>query len=240
MPDDESTKKPAVIPLDARVLEAILSGGVSMEDIARLKDPDVRTPTDALDLLKRGNERFFTGQVRRPEVHAFDRRAQIMAQTPFAVVLGCSDSRVPIEIVFDQGLGDLFIVRVAGQIVEPATEASIEYAVTRLNCRLIVVMGHEGCGAVQAALAPPSEFAGASDTLRSLIDRIRPAVADLPEIRDAKARTREAVVRHLLAERATLRRNPVVQAAEAAGEVQVVGAFYEISSGVVEIFEEQV
>ena len=94
------------------------------------------------------------------EDSAVERRAQILGQTPFAVVLGCSDSRVPTEIIFDQSLGSLFITRVAGNIVEMGTTGSIEYAVEHLKTHLVVVMGHEGCGAVKAALLPASDRAG--------------------------------------------------------------------------------
>ncbi len=134
---------------DAKLTEAV-KRGATMEEIAKLRDPVARTPQEALRALKTGNTRFFSGQAVRPELSAAERRAQILGQTPFAVVLGCSDSRVPIEIVFDQGLGYLFITRVAGNVVEMGTTGSIEYAVDHLKTHLVVVMGHEGCGAVKA------------------------------------------------------------------------------------------
>ena len=111
---------------DQRVADAV-KRGASMEEIAQLRDPIARNPQEAIRALKMGNSRFFSGTSRRPEVSAAERRSQILAQTPFAVVLSCSDSRVPTEIVFDQGLGTLFITRVAGNVVETGTLGSIEY-----------------------------------------------------------------------------------------------------------------
>ncbi len=96
--------------VDFKLREALLKGA-TMEEIARLKEPAAKTPEEAVRVLKSGNSRFFGGQARRPEMSANERRAQILQQTPFAVVLGCSDSRVPIELVYDQGLGDIFSVR---------------------------------------------------------------------------------------------------------------------------------
>ncbi|MFN8569853.1 MAG: carbonic anhydrase [Kouleothrix sp.] len=181
--------------------------------------------------------RFFGGAMRGPELSAFERRAQIMAQTPYALVLGCSDSRVPVEIVFDQGLGDLFIVRVAGQIADPSTLGSIEYAITHLKVHLVMVMGHEGCGAVKAALLPDAQIARESEHVRYLIEQIRPAVVDLPCIRDEKARMREAVTSHVRYSPGSppeLTRwcRPVV----ATGQIAVIGAYYEIGSGAVDFF----
>src|SRR5258706_13025023 len=113
-----------------------------------------------------------TGQTRRRELAA--------GQEPFAIILGCSDSRVPAEIVFDQGLGDLFVIRVAGNIVAPSQIGSVEFAAERFGTRLVVVLGHSRCGAIQATLeelALPTE--GKSRNLRSIVDRIRPSVEAL-------------------------------------------------------------
>ncbi|HUP48822.1 MAG TPA: carbonic anhydrase, partial [Thermoanaerobaculia bacterium] len=179
--------------LDQRVADAVRRGA-TIEEMAQLREPVVRTPEEALRLLKVGNARFFGGQVRRPAMSAPERRAQILGQSPFAVTLGCSDSRVPTEIVFDQTLGSLFIARVAGNIVDTATTGSIEYAVEHLNTRLVVVMGHEGCGAVKAALLPAADRAKETPAIQALLDQIVPAVRNLPAIRDGKARMREAVI----------------------------------------------
>lgn len=224
--------------LETLLLDA-LRRGASMEDIAALRDPDICNPADAIDALRRGNERFFTGQSDRPEVSANARRAQIMSQTPFAVVLACSDSRVPVEVVFDQGLGDLFIVRVAGHVADTATLGSVEYAIAHLKCQLLVVMGHEGCGAVKAALLPEAEVAGEPENVRHLLGRIRPALGEMPAIRDAKARMREAVLHNVRLQVARAAENPTVRAAVGEGRLQVIGAYYEIGSGAVEFLIEE-
>lgn len=208
--------------------------GASSKEIAALRDPDFTTPDDSLLALEQGNERFYRGESRSPTLGTNDRRAQIMAQTPFAVVLGCSDSRVPTEMVFDQGFGDLFIVRVAGNVASAATLASIEFAILHLKCRLLVVMGHEGCGAVQAAMLPEEEQAREPEALRALLAQIRPAVEGLPTIRDPKARMREAVINNIRYQAMLLQKNAVVADALAAAQIRLIGAFYEIGSGAVD------
>jgi carbonic anhydrase len=134
--------------------------------------------SQALERLRAGNARFVAG-VRDPEALAHEaRRSELVSgQEPFAIVLGCSDSRVPAEIIFDQGLGDLFVIRVAGNVVAPSLLGSVEFAADRFGTRLVVVLGHSSCGAVTATadeLERPSE--SRSPNLRSIVDRIRPAV----------------------------------------------------------------
>lgn len=208
-----------------------------MEDIAKLKEPQAKTPQEAIRALKIGNSRFFGGTARRPDLSANERRAQILQQTPFAVILGCSDSRVPIELVYDQGLGDIFSVRVAGQVVDPGTAGSFEYAIAHLKTKLLVVMGHEGCGAVQAAMLTPAQLAGEPENVRYLLQKITPSVSSIPQIRDARARMREAVIANVRAQVALAKENPTVKAAVAKNELAVIGAFYEISSGQVDFLE---
>jgi len=222
--------------LDQRVADAV-QRGATMEEIAKLREPAVRTPEEALRLLKVGNSRFFGGQARRPELSAAERRAQILGQSPFAVILGCSDSRVPTEIVFDQSLGSLFITRVAGNIVDTSTVGSIEYAVEHLNTRLVVVLGHEGCGAVKAALLPAADRAKETPSIQALLNQIVPSIAKLPAIRDGKAKMREAVISNVRQQVANLNRQPAITAAVAARRIAVVGAYYEITSGAVDFLE---
>ena len=166
------------------------------------------------------------------------RRGQIMTQTPYAVILGCSDSRVLIEIVFDQGPGDIFSVRVAGNVADSSALGSVQYAVKHLKVFLIVVLGHEGCGAVGAALKDEAALAEEPQGVRDLLDLIVPALRDLPPIRDKKARMREAVTRNVWAQKAALERDPLIADAIAAGQVKVVGAFYEIASGAIDFLED--
>ena len=227
----------SLIP-DADVLLAeLLARGATMEDVARLKDPTANTPDEALDALKSGNERFYAGAPKRVFTDVNQRRAQIMNQTPFAVILGCSDSRVPIEIVFDQGPGDIFSIRVAGNVVDGSSLGSVQYAVRHLKVHLVVVLGHEGCGAVTAALLDENARNQEPEAVRELLDLIVPSIENLPPIRDNKARMREAVVRNVWAQKAELERDPLIAEAVEAGQVKVVGGFYEIASGAVDFLE---
>ena len=221
---------------DQKIADAV-KRGATMEEIAKLRDPIARTPQEALRALKMGNARFFGGQARRPETSAIERRAQILGQTPFAVILACSDSRVPTEIVFDQGLGTLFITRVAGNVVETSTIGSIEYAVNHLKTHIVVVLGHEGCGAVKAALLPAAERAKETPSIQALLNEIAPSVSKIPKIRDEKAKLREAVIANVRQQVFNIKKQPAIQAAIASNKIMVVGAFYEITSGAVDFFE---
>lgn len=223
-------------PQDPRI-DAAVRRGATMEEIAQLRDPEATNPAEAIRALKTGNARFFGGSARRPELAAAERRAQILGQTPFGVILSCSDSRVPTEIVFDQGLGNLFITRVAGNIVDRTTLGSIEYAVGHLKTHVVVVMGHEGCGAVKAALLPPEARARETENIQFLLDQIVPSVEKLPKIRDQKARMREAVIANVRQQVHELRAVPFIQAAVKAKKIAVIGAFYEITSGAVDFLE---
>jgi carbonic anhydrase len=221
---------------DPKIADAV-KRGATMEEIAKLRDPIARSPQEALRALKTGNARFFSGQARRPELSAAERRAQILGQTPFAVVLGCSDSRVPTEIIFDQSLGSLFITRIAGNIVDIGTTGSIEYAVEHLKTYLVVVMGHEGCGAVKAALLPAAERARETASIQALLNQIAPSVSKIPKIRDEKAKMREAVIANVRQQVANIKKQPAIQTAMASNRIAVVGAYYEITSGAVDFFE---
>ncbi len=222
-----------------QIIAELIKRGATMEQIALLKDPTANTPAEALQMLRLGNARFYSGTPQRTSASANERRAQIMAQTPFAVVLGCADSRVPVEIIFDQGPGDIFGIRVAGNVIEPGTLGSIEYAVQNLKVHLVVILGHEGCGAVAASMLGEEAIARQPENLRFLLERIAPAVADMPLIRDSKARMREALVSNVLHQKAVLLQNPIVQAAIARGRIKIVGAIYEIGSGAVDFLEDE-
>ncbi len=136
---------------------------------------------DALGLLRSGNRRFVAGIRSQDALPGRVRRIELAAgQEPFAAILGCSDSRVPVEIVFDQGLGDLFVIRVAGNIVAPSLIGSVEFATEQFGTRLVVVLGHSNCGAIQATLGQlqrPKE--NQSRNLRAIVDRVRPSVESL-------------------------------------------------------------
>ena len=197
--------------------------------------------TDALDRLRAGNRRFVSEQHRTRRPGQSRRDELVEGQAPFAIILGCSDSRVPAEIVFDQGLGDLFVIRVAGNVVAPSQIGSVEFAAERFGTRLVVVLGHSTCGAVVATLEElerPTEMR--SPNLRSIVDRIRPAVEGLVEAglgRDREALLHHAVrantrasVDHLRHGSATLER-----LIESDG-LLVVGAEYSLETGVVDFF----
>jgi carbonic anhydrase len=192
----------------------------------------------ALDRLREGNRRFVAGVRSVEALQSRERLTRLAAaQEPFAVVLGCSDSRAPAEILFDQGLGDLFVIRVAGNIVAPSQVGSVEFAVARFGTPLVVVLGHTRCGAIEATV----DAAEASPPLRSIVDRIRPAVA--PLLRTAAATDREELLRE--AARANVRvsvdhlrhGSRILEEAAAEGRLAVVGALFHLDSGEVEFLE---
>jgi len=220
--------------------------GFSMEDARNLceesaAEAHARTPGEVLADLQRGNARFWMGNPSREVGNAFQRRALIVKQFPKVAVLGCSDSRVPIELVFDQGLGGIFVIRVAGNLLDMTTTASLEYAVHHLKVKVLVVMGHEFCGAVKAAIAPISDqMKQDTPSLAQLVGSIKSGLDGnrLSMIYDQRARDREAVVVNVLHQIEMIRRDKAIMKSVADGELIVVGAFYEISSGIVDFFEE--
>jgi len=199
-----------------------------------------RSPCEVLAELQRGNVRFWTGQAVRPEKSAFERRALISTQFPSTAILGCSDSRVPLEIVFDQGLGDLFVIRVAGNCLDTSTSASLQYAVHHLKVKCLIVMGHEGCGAVKAAQLPIDAIDREPESLSIHLKSMRKGLdaADLGNIQDPKAQDREAVTTNVKAQVEKLVRDKGIMSQVRSGELMMLGAFYEISSGIVDFFHE--
>lgn len=198
---------------------------------------------EALDRLKQGNRRFVS-EVRGHEVPTGRaRRHELVAgQAPFAIILGCSDSRVPAEIVFDQGLGDLFVIRVAGNIVAPSQVGSVEFAAAQFGTRLVVVLGHSLCGAVQATLEElerPRE--SRSPNLRSIVERIRPSVEVLLETdlrKSPEVLLEKAVRANIRASADHLRHgSPILEQLIASDGLLVVGAEYSLETGVVDFFD---
>jgi carbonic anhydrase len=198
---------------------------------------------DALQRLLEGNRRFVSGAPRADAATSLARRAGLVAgQHPFAIVLGCSDSRVPAEIVFDQGLGDLFVIRVAGNIVAPSQIGSVEFAADRFGTRLVLVLGHSQCGAVLATLEElRSGGRSPSRGVRSIVGLIRPAVEGLIETdlaRDEEALAREAVRANVRAAARSLRRgSPLIERLHEDG-LRVVGAEYALESGIVHVLDD--
>ncbi len=198
---------------------------------------------DALALLKDGNLRFVSDDRNRDAITSRVRRLQLTAsQEPFAAILGCSDSRVPVEIVFDQGLGDLFVIRVAGNIVAPSLIGSVEFAAEQFGTRLVVVLGHTQCGAIDATLQQlrrPRE--NQSHNLHSIVDLIRPSIEGLLTTdlkHDLPALARAAVRANIRASVKNLRHGSdiIEQLIQKAG-LMVVGAEYSLETGVVEFFD---
>ena len=197
----------------------------------------------ALERLRDGNRRFVANRTTADPLASEKRRTELVAgQEPFAIVLGCSDSRVPAELVFDQGFGDLFVIRVAGNIVAPSQIGSVEFAAARFGTRLVVVLGHSQCGAVVATL---EELLGKASTesknLRSIVDRVRPAVEDLlagPHTDDPDALVREAVLANVRASVHQLRQgSELLERLIETDDLLVVGAKYSLASGVVDFFD---
>lgn len=198
---------------------------------------------EALDRLREGNRRYVSEQHRQRRPGQTRRDELVEGQAPFAIILGCSDSRVPAEIVFDQGLGDLFVIRVAGNVVAPSQIGSVEFAAERFGTRLVVVLGHSACGAIVATieeLERPSEMR--SPNLRSIVDRIRPSVEGLLE---AGVRgDRDALVHHAV--RANIRASvdhlrhgsAILERLIESDGLLVVGAEYSLESGEVDFFGE--
>jgi len=198
---------------------------------------------DALERLREGNHRFVSGDRAGDALTNAKRRQALAAgQEPFAIVLGCSDSRVPAEIVFDQGLGDLFVIRVAGNIVAPSQIGSVEFAAERSGTRLVIVLGHSRCGAVLATLEQLGRRSeDQSRNLRSIVDRIRPSVEPLLRTelrRDPDALVREAVRANVRMSADHLRHgSEILEQLIQKDGLQVVGAEYSLDTGVVEFFD---
>lgn len=198
---------------------------------------------EALDRLRKGNDRFVSGVRSLDSLLSQAHRSDLaQGQHPFAVVVGCSDSRVPVEIVFDQGLGDLFVIRVAGNIVAPSQIGSVEFAADRFGTRLVIVLGHTGCGAIQAALEQLQESTQSrSRNLQSIVNRIRPAVESLLDdgIRhDPEALARKAVRANVRVAADHLRHGSDILERLVQDEgLLVVGAEYSLETGVVDFFD---
>ena len=196
---------------------------------------------EALERLRAGNRRFIDGD-RSVDTMSQARLNHVVAgQRPLAVILGCSDSRVPVEIVFDQGFGDLFVIRVAGNVVAPSQIGSVEFAVERLGTRLVVVLGHTRCGAIEATIEDLRESTNRSWNMNSIVSRIRPSVEGLlsTDLRhDEAALMGQAVRANVRASVNQLRHGSEVLERLARGDgLRIVGAEYALESGVVDFFD---
>ncbi|MFI5666150.1 carbonic anhydrase [Streptomyces sp. NPDC051704] len=188
------------------------------------------TPSEAFELLLAGNRRFTAGSSEHPNQDAARRTETAPAQRPFAVLFGCSDSRLAAEIIFDRGLGDLFVVRTAGHVAGPEVLGSIEYAVSVLDCPLVIVLGHDTCGAVAAARAALTDGVSATGYVRDVIERVTPSVlaaraAGLTDENDIIAEH----IRHTVD--LLLDRSRVIADQVTAGRTAVVGLSYRLADG---------
>ena len=202
------------------------------------------TAQEALIRLQEGNKRFVEGKSTYNTSYKHRRNELVDGQTPFAIILGCSDSRVPAEIVFDQGLGDLFVIRIAGNIVAPSQIGSVEFAVETFQTPLVVVLGHTGCGAVAATLNQIRQpQASRSQHLRSIVERIRPAVEPLLEIWTDL--THEHLLERAIRSNVRMSVNHLrhgscfLEEIHDSGSLWIVGAEYSLESGEVDFFEDQ-
>ena len=197
-------------------------------DPAHPEQPAV-APAEAIAKLKEGNGRYASGKLQHPG-QMTERRVELTKdQHPFAVIVSCSDSRVPPEIVFDQGLGDLFVVRVAGNVIDDHGLGSIEYAVDHLGARLIVVLGHQSCGAVKAAKETIAAKSKAPGHIQSLVTAIQPAVE--ATAKSDLGATVEANVKNVV--QALRTSTPILKPKVDSGEVQVIGGYYSLDTGAV-------
>eukprot|EP00929_Paragymnodinium_shiwhaense_P060902 TRINITY_DN303_c3_g1_i2.p1 TRINITY_DN303_c3_g1~~TRINITY_DN303_c3_g1_i2.p1 ORF type:complete len:361 (-),score=65.73 TRINITY_DN303_c3_g1_i2:400-1404(-) len=255
-PDSSSEEYAAPVAASARRAKAsktrlddepMVAGwqGFSMQEARELADAGqeramATTPQEVLANLQKGNMRFWSGTAVRPEKSAFERRALISKQFPTVAVLGCADSRVPVEIVFDAGLGDVFVIRVAGNCLDTASLASLQYAVNHLKVKVLMVMGHEGCGAVKAAGLPLDKIEQEPQALSRLLKNLKRGLDNgrSEAIQDARAHDREKVILNVKQQLGFLMHDEGIVSKVREGELLCVGAMYEISSGIVDFFSE--
>lgn len=192
---------------------------------------DVTTPHEALHRLMEGNDRFVHDKMKCPNRDQERREAIIAKQTPFAAIIGCADSRVSPEIVFDQGVGDIFVVRVAGNVVGPLELDSLDYAVIYLKAKIIVVMGHENCGAVDAVIQ------GTTKDIESVAELINPAVLEAKRATPINL-LELATKKNALNMRATILKSPAVAKLVKEKQVEVYAAYFNLQTGKVHLLKD--
>jgi carbonic anhydrase len=197
------------------------------------------TPAEALQRLKEGNARFVRGEAQFPTVQESVLASLKQGQQPFATILSCSDSRVPPELVFDAGLGELFVIRVAGNVLGPSVSGTLEYAAAHLHTPLFVVMGHENCGAVTAAIDTRVKGAKLEKRISVLLENILPALDDVDLGTPPEQRLHDAVEANVRRTMRLLRESPEGRALMGKGEVVLVGAVYDLDTGRVEFLDER-
>jgi carbonic anhydrase len=221
-----------ILTATSAALSLCLTPGATAAEAGHADATPQVAPAEALARLQAGNRSFVADELRHPRQTAERRVAVATSQYPFAVVLGCADSRTAPEVVFGQGLGDIFVVRVAGNVLNDETVGSIEYAVKHLGARLVVVLGHKRCGAIKAARETLAAKAEAPGHIQSLVKAIKPAV-EATTGADMEATAKAHVLNVVRALRDSA---PVLKEKVAAGAVSVVGANYDLDTGAVEFF----
>lgn len=199
---------------------------------------------EALKRLREGNQRFTSNLRALEPLFSHTRREELLSgQAPFAIILGCSDSRVPAEIVFDQGLGDLFVIRVAGNIVAPSQIGSVEFAVSQFGTRLVVVLGHSQCGAICATIdeLTNKDASSSSENIRSIVERVKPSIQSLmaTDLKNNRAALEKEAVRANV--RASVNQlqhgSTIIENLVETDSLLIVGAEYSLETGVVEFFD---
>ena len=221
------------------------TGGFSLKDLAQESKEQAseaahQTPAEVLSSLQRGNARYCMGQMMHyhQENIYYRRRLLEKQQFPTVAVLGCATSRAPVEIIFDQGLGDIFVVRVAGNVLGTSAHASLQYAINHLKVKVVIIMGHDNCGALKAAQSDEIAEEFRATEIGAMLKSIKADldIQRLKHINDPKARDREAVVTQVLAQVHKLTLDEGVRSKIRAGDLVVAGAFYELASGIVDFF----
>lgn len=232
--------RPTMIALAAAALAILLTGcsspatsasaaaSASASPAVYTRPPEITSPVEAGTLLKDGNARFLSGSILPKDLSQSRRDELARGQTPFAVIVTCSDSRVPPELIFDQALGDIFVVRVAGNVVDPVTLGSVEYAAEHLHAPLVVVMGHTKCGAVSAAV----EGGEAPGDIAAIVRRIKPAVA-LAKAGGATGADLgvKSVLLNVELQTKAAEHSKILEELVDKGKLGIVGAVYDIKSG---------
>jgi carbonic anhydrase len=201
--------------------------GIDLLDAPSAEAKQNLTPDNAIDQLMQGNKRFANQKTKQPNRGSFRLREVAKGQNPFAAILGCADSRVPAEIVFDQGLGDLFVVRVAGNVATPEEIGSLEYGTLVLGAKVVLVLGHQKCGAVKATI----EAKPVPGKIGSVLEQIKPAV--LASQNQAGDPLKNATLANIKNQIAILNSSPVIADLVKTGKLKIIGGFYDLETGLV-------
>jgi carbonic anhydrase len=201
--------------------------GIQVQKSDAATTPNKLTPESALDELIKGNKRFASQKTQGSNRSVFRLREVSQGQNPFAAILGCADSRVPSEIIFDQGLGDLFVVRVAGNVATPEEIGSLEFGTLVLGAKVLMVLGHERCGAVKAAI----DGKPVPGKISAILDQIQPAVTSTPK--NSPDRLAAVTIANVKQQMATLKASPVIADLINTKKLKIVGAIYDLDTGLI-------